>query len=58
MMNCKEATQLMSEDLDRPLRWHERVALRLHLTMCGGCRNFKDQIGFLRAAIRQHSGRD
>ncbi|WP_373507447.1 zf-HC2 domain-containing protein [Thiocapsa sp.] len=58
MMNCKEATELMSEDLDRPLRWRERVALRFHLMMCGGCRNFKDQIGFLRAAIRQRSGRD
>lgn len=58
MMNCKEATQLMSEDLDRPLRWRERVSLRLHLMLCGGCRHFKDQIGFLRAAIRQRSGRD
>jgi predicted anti-sigma-YlaC factor YlaD len=58
MMNCKEATRLMSEDLDRPLDWRERVALRFHLMMCSGCRNFKVQIGFLRTAIRQRSGRD
>lgn len=58
MMNCKEATHLMSEDLDRPLRWRERVALRFHLMMCSGCRNFRAQISFLRSAIRQRSGRD
>ncbi|MBK5966699.1 hypothetical protein CCR95_22125 [Thiocystis minor] len=52
MMNCKQATRLMSENLDRPLRWRERIALRLHLLMCGGCRNFKDQIAFLRTTIR------
>ncbi|MBK5970215.1 MULTISPECIES: zf-HC2 domain-containing protein [Thiorhodovibrio] len=57
-MNCKEATHLMSEDLDRPLRWHEQVALRFHLMMCSGCRNFRTQIGFLRAAIRLRSGGD
>lgn len=56
MMNCKEATRLMSEDLDRPLRWPERIALQFHRTMCSGCRNFKEQIGFLRAAIRLRSG--
>ena len=56
MMNCKQATHLMSEDLDRPLRWRERVALRFHLMMCGGCRNFRQQIAFLRAAMRMRSG--
>lgn len=28
MMNWKEATQLMSQELDRPLTWRERLALR------------------------------
>ena len=57
MMSCKEATHLMSEDLERPLSRRERVALRLHLMMCSGCRNFRVQIGFLRTAIRRRSGR-
>ncbi|MGQ9660694.1 MAG: zf-HC2 domain-containing protein [Thermochromatium sp.] len=58
MMNCKQAAHLMPEDLDRPLYWRERIALRFHLMMCSGCRNFKTQIAFLRSAIRLRAGGD
>ncbi|CAG9000096.1 MAG: hypothetical protein CENE_02085 [Candidatus Celerinatantimonas neptuna] len=39
-MNCKKATQLLSEQLDRPLTQKEKIALKFHLGMCFGCRNF------------------
>lgn len=52
MMNCKQATQLMSQELDRPLRWHERMALRFHVMMCDGCSNFRKQMDFIRNACR------
>jgi hypothetical protein len=57
-MNCKEATQLMSQELDRPLTWRERLALRLHNLMCSGCHQYRQQMAFLRRALRSRSGGD
>lgn len=58
MMNCKQATHLMSQALDRPLRPGERLALWLHLLMCGGCANFQKQMAFLRLTCRRLGGED
>ncbi|WP_295439049.1 zf-HC2 domain-containing protein [uncultured Thiodictyon sp.] len=58
MMNCRRATRLMSEELDRPLTWRERLALRLHTLMCGGCHQYREQMAFLRKALRSRSGGD
>jgi len=52
MMNCKQATQLMSQAQDRSLNRRERLALKLHLFICKGCNNYK-HLGFIRKAIRQ-----
>ncbi len=49
MLNCKQATHLMSEAQDRALPLGERLPLRLHLLMCTGCRNYGKQLDFLRA---------
>ena len=51
--SCKEVSELLSQEQDRPLRWGERVRLRVHLLLCDGCRNFRDQIEFLRTAVRR-----
>ena len=48
MKNCQETSRLLSEGLDRPPAWRDRLALRLHLLMCGGCRNFAKQLRYLR----------
>lgn len=48
MMNCKQATQLMSEKLDRPLQTKEKVSLGIHTTMCAPCRQFGLQMEELR----------
>ena len=55
MMNCKQATQMMSQELDRKLSWRERLALRIHVMMCDGCTNFRKQMDFIRRACRAHS---
>jgi hypothetical protein len=52
MLNCKQATHLMSEAQDRKLALGDRLPLRLHLLMCAGCRNFSKQMDFLRTASR------
>ena len=44
MMNCKQATQLLSQAQDRKLKMGENYSLKLHTTMCAGCRNFGTQI--------------
>lgn len=48
----------MSEAQDRNLKAGERVSLELHLAMCKGCRNFKQQINFLREACRRYIDSD
>lgn len=52
MLNCHEATRLLSESQERPLRVNERVGMRMHLMMCSGCRNFERQMAVLRTAMR------
>ena len=52
MLNCKQATHLMSEAQDRPLPLREKLPLQLHLAMCQGCRHFGRQLDFLRLASR------
>lgn len=53
MLSCKEATRLLSEAQDRPLGLAEKLQLEMHLTLCRGCRNFRRQMDFLRAACRR-----
>lgn len=57
MLTCKEATHLISEALDRPLSWHERLRLRTHLAFCSGCQAFQRQLDFLRTASRRFLAR-
>ncbi|EXI87132.1 MAG: hypothetical protein AW11_02742 [Candidatus Accumulibacter regalis] len=56
MLTCREVTQLLSEEQDRPLTLAERLRLRVHLAMCQGCANFKKQMNFLHAACRRFAG--
>lgn len=52
-MDCKTATALMSEGMDRPLDTSERVSLKVHTLMCTGCRNYRIQLQVLRDAAKQ-----
>jgi hypothetical protein len=58
MLSCKEATELMSQEQDRPLSLAERLGLRLHVLICAGCRNYRRQMNVLRAACRRFGGGD
>jgi Putative zinc-finger len=57
LLNCKEATRLVSQGLDRRLGLAERLALRLHLLICDGCTNFSKQAAFLRRALARLADR-
>jgi len=39
--------------MDARLRWHQRLAVRLHLLYCVWCRRYAAQIRFLRKATRE-----
>jgi hypothetical protein len=51
MLSCRETTRLLSQGEDRKLAFGERVALRVHLAICKGCRNVNAQFKFLRVAM-------
>ena len=57
MLNCRQATQLMSESQDRPLATGEKLALKLHTLMCKGCRNFEQQLPVIRLIARRYADR-
>lgn len=48
---CREASELVSQGLDRELGLGERFALRLHLSICKGCTRFNRQMQLLRQAL-------
>lgn len=56
MMNCKNATKLMSQKQDRSISLKERFSLNFHMMMCSGCRNYNKQMDFIRKAMQQFRG--
>ena len=53
MLSCKRVTELVSQGLDRRLDFGERLAVRVHFAICGGCSNFARQVEFLRRAVQR-----
>ncbi|MDA8363635.1 MAG: zf-HC2 domain-containing protein [Gammaproteobacteria bacterium] len=55
MINCAEASRLLSQAMERPLDRKERAMLRLHLLICRMCRKFDKQLAFMRKAMKQYT---
>ena len=51
MMKCEDISWLVSHAHDRPLKFRERMSLRIHLWLCGNCRRFEQQIRLLRQGL-------
>ena len=45
----------MSRELDEPLGWSDRAAIRMHMLVCGPCRHFKQHLVVLRGVFRNVS---
>lgn len=58
MLTCKEATRLISQRQDRALTVSERLALRMHLALCGACTRVTEQLEFLRDALARYASHD
>lgn len=55
MLNCHDATFLMSQSRERKLTFSERMKLRLHVGMCRGCANFDRQLPRLGDAAKVYA---
>lgn len=53
MLNCKQASELVSQSLDRPLSWSNRLQLKLHLLICKFCKRFFKQMHGMKHAAKQ-----
>ncbi len=53
MLTCKQASQLISQSLDHPLSWSQRMQLRVHLFICDACSRFNRQLHLLRIALHR-----
>lgn len=52
---CDEVTRMASDRLERNLTLRERVQFSLHLTVCGLCRRYADQVRLIQEASRRLS---
>jgi hypothetical protein len=50
---CKEVAALLIAREDRALPWHDRLALRVHMAICGACPIFERQVLTMRNAMQQ-----
>ncbi|TPQ29060.1 zf-HC2 domain-containing protein [Methylomonas koyamae] len=48
MHSCHDISSLVSKGLDKKLPFSDRLAIRVHITMCSHCRNFERQTKFIR----------
>ncbi len=51
-LSCRHASVLLSRAQDGPLTFSERLALRMHLLICGSCRRFNRQLSLIRQTLR------
>jgi predicted anti-sigma-YlaC factor YlaD len=54
MMNCQQATRLLSDAQELELSLSDRASLKFHVMMCSGCRNFGKQMNDLRDISRSY----
>ncbi len=61
-LTCREVTELFSQSLDRPLPSAQRLSLWIHFVICKWCARYKQQLLFIRDAVRRYpdelAGRD
>ena len=53
MLSCKQASELVSQALDRPLSVKERWSVRFHLLICTACTRFSRQLAFMQTTIKK-----
>lgn len=54
MLSCKKATALSDKKLETDLSWTDILRLKLHLSICDGCKMYMKQSLFLEKALKNH----
>lgn len=54
MYNCREMVDLVSQELDQNLPLSVRMRMAMHLSMCGHCRTYRDQIREVELMLEKH----
>ena len=54
MLSCKKATALSDQKLEAELSWVDNVRLKLHTSICDGCKLYMNQSAFLDKALHVH----
>lgn len=57
-IHCKEAARIMSDMTERHISLKKRVLLRLHLSICIACTNYKKQLKILRKIFTLYKKED
>lgn len=55
MMNCQQATKLISDSQQRALSLPDKLSLKVHVMMCSGCKNFSLQVPFLSKVMKAYA---
>ena len=53
MLTCKQASQIISQSLDGPLSFSDRMKLKFHLFICDACNRFNQQLRLLSHAVQR-----
>ena len=53
MLTCKQASQIISQSLDNPLSWSDRMKLKFHLFICDACTRFNQQLRLIKNAVQR-----
>lgn len=53
MLTCRQASEMVSQSLDRPLTRRERWSLKAHLLMCAACSRFRRQLVLVQTMMNQ-----
>ena len=53
MLTCKQASQIISQSLDSPLSFSNRMKLKFHLFICDACNRFNQQLRLLSNAVQR-----
>ena len=53
MLTCRELVQKVASQGDQALSFSERLSLRVHLMMCGDCRQYLAQLQTIGAVSRE-----
>lgn len=53
---CQQASRLASDAFERKLTWGESVRLKMHLAICGTCRNHTHDVRVIQSVLLKMRG--